>query len=149
MLKLFTFLTILTLSSPFSHAGSCSISLEGNTMMQYSSNTIEVDSSCSEFVIKFKNVSTVAKEYGGHNVIVSKDSDFGALTSLVDPTVHSAENGYLPNSNKLIAKSPIIGPNETYDVKIDVSKLNSSEKYVYWCSFTGHWGVMKGNLVMK
>lgn len=149
MIKLFTFLTILFLSSPFSHAGSCSISLEGNTMMQYSSNTIEVDSSCSEFVIKFKNVSTVAKEYGGHNVIVSKDSDFGALTSLVDPTVHSAENGYLPNSSKLIAKSPIIGPNETYDVKIDVSKLNSSEKYVYWCSFTGHWGVMKGNLVLK
>ena len=149
MLKLFTFLTIFILSSPFSHAGSCSINLEGNTMMQYSFNTIEIDSSCSEFVIKFKNVSTVAKEYGGHNVIVSKDSDFGALTSLVDPTVHSAENGYLPNSNKLIAKSPIIGPNETYDVKIDVSKLISSEKYVYWCCFTGHWGVMKGNLVMK
>lgn len=149
MLKLFTFLTILILSSPFSYASSCSISLEGNTMMQYSSNTIEIDSSCSEFVIKFKNVSTVAKEYGGHNVIVSKDSDFAALTSLVDSTVHSAENGYLPNSNKLIAKSPIIGPNETYDIKIDVSKLNSSEKYVYWCSFTGHWGVMKGNLVMK
>ena len=149
MLKLFTFLLFLFLMSPLSFANPCSINLEGNTMMQYSSNNIEVDSTCSVFTIKFKNISTVAKEYGGHNVIVSKDADFSSLTSLVDPTVHSPENGYLPNSNKIIAKSPIIGPNESYDIEIDVSKLNSGEKYVFWCSFTGHWGVMKGNLVMK
>ena len=149
MLKLFTFLTTFLITLPFSFASPCSTNLEGNTMMQYSSTNIEIDSPCSEFTIKFKNTSTVAKEYGGHNVIVSKEKDFNALTSLVDPTVHPGENGFLPNSNKIIAKSPIIGPNESYDVKIDVSKISSGEKYVFWCSFTGHWGVMKGNLVMK
>ena len=149
MLKILTFLTSLFLILPLSFASTCSTNLEGNTMMQYSSNNIEVDSSCSVFTIKFKNTSTVAKEYGGHNVIVSSDADFSSLTSLVDPTVHSPENGYLPNSDKIIAKSPIIGPNESYNVEIDVSRLNSGEKYVFWCSFTGHWGVMKGNLVVK
>ena len=149
MLKLFTFLTTFLITLPFSFASPCSTNLEGNTMMQYSSTNIEIDSTCSEFTIKFKNTSTVAKEYGGHNVIVSKDADFSSLTSLVDPTVHSPENGYLPNSDKIIAKSPIIGPNESYNVEIDVSRLNSGEKYVFWCSFTGHWGVMKGNLVVK
>ena len=149
MLKILTFLISLLLILPLSFASTCSTNLEGNTMMQYSSNDIEVDSSCSVFTIKFKNTSTVAKEYGGHNVIVSSDADFSSLTSLVDPTVHSPENGYLPNSDKIIAKSPIIGPNESYNVEIDVSRLNSGEKYVFWCSFTGHWGVMKGNLVVK
>ena len=149
MLKILTFLISLLLILPLSFANTCSTNLEGNTMMQYSSNNIEVDSSCSVFTIKFKNTSTVAKEYGGHNVIVSSDADFSSLTSLVDPTVHSPENGYLPNSDKIIAKSPIIGPNESYNVEIDVSRLNSGEKYVFWCSFTGHWGVMKGNLVVK
>ena len=149
MLKILTFLVSLFLILPLSFASTCSTNLEGNTMMQYSSNNIEVDSSCSVFTIKFKNTSTVAKEYGGHNVIVSSDADFSSLTSLVDPTVHSPENGYLPNSDKIIAKSPIIGPNESYNVEIDVSRLNSGEKYVFWCSFTGHWGVMKGNLVVK
>ena len=149
MLKILTFLISLLLILPLSFASTCSTNLEGNTMMQYSSNSIKVDSSCSVFTIKFKNTSTVAKEYGGHNVIVSRDADFSSLTSLVDPTVHSPENGYLPNSDKIIAKSPIIGPNESYNVEIDVSRLNSGEKYVFWCSFTGHWGVMKGNLVVK
>ena len=149
MLKILTFLISLFLILPLSFASTCSTNLEGNTMMQYSCNNIEVDSSCSVFTIKFKNTSTVAKEYGGHNVIVSSDADFSSLTSLVDPTVHSPENGYLPNSDKIIAKSPIIGPNESYNVEIDVSRLNSGEKYVFWCSFRGHWGVMKGNLVVK
>ncbi len=149
MLKILTFLISLFLILPLSFASTCSTNLEGNTMMQYSSNNIEVDSSCSVFTIKFKNTSTVAKEYGGHNVIVSSDADFSSLTSLVDPTVHSPENGFLPNSDKIIAKSPIIGPNESYNVEIDVSRLNSGENYVFWCSFTGHWGVMKGNLVVK
>ena len=149
MLKILTFLISLFLILPLSFASTCSTNLEGNTMMQYSSNSIKVDSSCSVFTIKFKNTSTVAKEYGGHNVIVSSDADFSSLTSLVDPTVHSPENGFLPNSDKIIAKSPIIGPNESYNVEIDVSRLNSGENYVFWCSFTGHWGVMKGNLVVK
>lgn len=149
MHKILTFLISLFLILPLSFASTCSTNLEGNTMMQYSSNNIEVDSSCSVFTIKFKNTSTVAKEYGGHNVIVSSDADFSSLTSLVDPTVHSPENGFLPNSDKIIAKSPIIGPNESYNVEIDVSRLNSGENYVFWCSFTGHWGVMKGNLVVK
>ena len=118
MLKILTFLISLLLILPLSFASTCSTNLEGNTMMQYSSNNIEVDSSCSVFTIKFKNTSTVAKEYGGHNVIVSSDADFSSLTSLVDPTVHSPENGYLPNSDKIIAKSPIIGPNESYNVEI-------------------------------
>ena len=111
MLKILTFLISLFLILPLSFASTCSTNLEGNTMMQYSSNNIEVDSSCSVFTIKFKNTSTVAKEYGGHNVIVSSDADFSSLTSLVDPTVHSPENGYLPNSDKIIAKSHFIGPN--------------------------------------
>ena len=54
--------------------------------------------------------------------------------------------GFLPSNSKVIAKTPFLGPNESYDLVIDVSRLNSGDNYVFWCSFPGHWGIMKGDL---
>tara|TARA_B100000131_G_scaffold117769_1_gene114752 strand:- start:189947 stop:190396 length:450 start_codon:yes stop_codon:yes gene_type:complete len=137
---IFTFLI-----AQLSFASSCSVDLEGNNMMQFSSTSIQIDSSCSKFTIKFKNTSNLDKEIAGHNVVVSKSSDFDELTNLVDPS-NGMNEGFLPSNSKVIAKTPFLGPNESYDLVIDVSRLNSGDNYVFWCSFPGHWGIMKGDL---
>lgn len=139
------FFASLTLNS---FSADCSISLEGNNMMQFSSTQLNFSSSCSDITIKFKNTSNLAKEIAGHNVVVSKDSDFDALTNMVDPS-NGMDEGFLPSTPMVIGKTPFLGPNETYDLKISTSKLNSGQTYVFWCSYPGHWGIMKGNLVLN
>ena len=75
------------------YASNCSFDLEGNKMMQFSSTTINVDKSCSSFTIKFKNTSDLPIDLAGHNVVVSKSSDFDNLITLIDPA-NGVNQGY-------------------------------------------------------
>ena len=127
-------------------ASNCSFELEGNKMMQFSTSTINIDKTCSSFTIKFKNTSDLPIDLAGHNVVVSKSSDFDNLITLIDPA-NGINQGYLPPSPAVVGKTPLLGPDETYDLVIDLNKLDISQQYVYWCSFPGHYGIMKGNLV--
>jgi len=122
----------------------CDKSLKGGTI-KISNLSVLTDALVT---IKFKNTSNLAKEIAGHNVVVSKDSDFDALTNMVDPS-NGMDEGFLPSTPMVIGKTPFLGPNETYDLKISTSKLNSGQTYVFWCSYPGHWGIMKGNLVLN
>ena len=111
------------------YASNCSFDLEGNKMMQFSSTTINVDKSCSSFTIKFKNTSDLPIDLAGHNVVVSKSSDFDNLITLIDPA-NGINQGYLPPSPQVVGKTPLLGPNETYDLVIDLNKLDLSQEYV-------------------
>ncbi|NSW74083.1 azurin [bacterium] len=146
---LILFLTSLSfLSNVDAFASNCSFDLEGNKMMQFSASTINIDKTCSSFTIKFKNTSDLPIDLAGHNVVVSKSSDFDNLITLIDPA-NGINQGYLPPSPAVVGKTPLLGPNETYDLVIDLNKLDLSQQYVYWCSFPGHYGIMKGNLVFN
>ena len=121
-------------------ASNCSFELEGNKMMQFSTSTINIDKTCSSFTIKFKNTSDLPIDLAGHNVVVSKSSDFDNLITLIDPA-NGINQGYLPPSPAVVGKTPLLGPDETYDLVIDLNKLDISQQYVYWCSFPGHYGI--------
>ena len=144
---IYSLLIFLTISS-ISIAGDCEIDIEGNGMMQYSTDNITIDSTCSEFKINLKNTGTLAVELAGHNIVISKSTDADYLTSIVNPS-HGIKDGYLPKDNKVIYKTKFLGPNETTTLTLDTNKFSKGEDYVFWCSFLGHWGVMNGTITIK
>ncbi len=151
MKKLTLFLIFLLSFSNFSHAGhhkGCEIDLEANGMMQYSTANIIIDSGCSKFKINLTNTGQLDVNLAGHNVVISKKSDFNYLTSIVSPS-HGIEAGYLPKDNKVIYKTKFLGPNETISLTVSPSKFTKGEEYMFWCSFLGHWGVMNGLVTIK
>ena len=140
-------LSFLTITLP-SLADNCSLDIEANGMMQFSTDSIVIDSSCSSYDINLKNTGTLDVALAGHNIVISKKNDFEYLTSIVNPS-NGIDEGYLPKDGKVIYKTKFLGPNETITLNIDPNKFSSNEEYTFWCSFLGHWGVMKGTLSVK
>jgi len=57
-------------------------------------------------------------------------------------------DSYLPkNDARVIAFTPVIGGGQSTQVRFATSKLTRGGDYTFFCSFPGHWGMMKGKLV--
>ena len=58
------------------------------------------------------------------------------------------DNGFLPESSDILFKSKMIGGGESTTLEIDPAKLTSGTAYTFFCSFPGHWAIMKGELAV-
>lgn len=79
----------------------------------------------------------------GHNFVLKENSiplfDFG------EKAMRSVNNGYLPEENVIVG-STVIGGGESTTVEFKAPKKGS---YDYLCTFTGHYPVMNGTLIVK
>ncbi len=123
----------------------CSTTIEGNDAMQYNKSEITVPKSCKEFTVTLKHVGKLPVTSMGHNWVLTKEADMQALAN--DAIQAGLDNDYLPpNDDRVIAHTDMIGGGEESSVTFDVSKLSEDESYAYFCSFPGHWALMKGTL---
>ncbi len=126
----------------------CEATIEGNDMMQFNTKEIVVDKSCKEFTLTLKHTGKLAKAAMGHNWVLAKDADVKDLAA--DSAKAGPAKDYLVDGDaRIIAHTKLIGGGETDSVTFDVSKLAAGEKYTYFCSFPGHWAVMKGELKLN
>jgi azurin len=58
------------------------------------------------------------------------------------------DNGFLPESSDILFKSKMVGGGESTTLEIDTAKLSSGTAYTFFCSFPGHWAIMKGDLTV-
>ena len=58
------------------------------------------------------------------------------------------DNGFLPEDGRIIAKTAMIGGGETTSVSFEAAKLESGKEYTFFCSFPGHYGIMRGKLAI-
>ena len=55
---------------------------------------------------------------------------------------------YVPrNDTRVIAHTPVIGGGQSTEVVFPTSRLRRGGAYTFFCSFPGHWNMMKGTLV--
>ena len=55
---------------------------------------------------------------------------------------------YLPvDDQRIIAHTKVIGGGESASVKFPVSKLTKGGDYTFFCSFPGHYGLMRGKFI--
>ena len=50
---------------------------------------------------------------------------------------------------RVIAETDLIGGGETASVTFDLSGLEPGGDYTYFCSFPGHYVLMKGNFIIE
>ena len=79
MLRKILFASILVLGAPTAMAATCSVEVEGNDMMQFSTKNIAVSKSCKDFTINLKHTGKLAKNVMGHNVVVAKTADMKGI----------------------------------------------------------------------
>jgi azurin len=127
-------------------AAECATTLEANDAMQFSAQTLEVPTSCSEFSVTLKHVGKLPRNAMGHNVVIGKTSDLAGINA--DGMTAGLENHYVkPGDTRVIAYSEVIGGGESTTFKVPVERLAAGESYGFICSFPGHATLMKGSVV--
>ena len=137
--------TVLALASAPVLAAECSVDIAGNDQMQFDKKEITVSKSCKQFTVNLKHPGTLAKNVMGHNWVLTKQADMQGAVN--DGMAAGLDNNYVKKDDaRVIAHTKVIGGGETNSVTFDVSKLAAGQDYAYFCSFPGHFALMKGVL---
>jgi azurin len=55
----------------------------------------------------------------------------------------------VPKGDKrVLAATPLVGGGQSTSVKFPVSRLTKGGDYTFFCSFPGHYALMKGKLIV-
>jgi len=97
--------------------------------------------------LTLSNIGKLPKASMGHNWVLLTPMSADAFNKLA---MASAKNGpeFLPkNRATVIAHTKLLGGGETDT--IEFTAPTAPGKYPFFCSFPGHSGMMKGNLIVK
>ena len=144
-MKILFFIVALILPFNPTFANDCSIKIIGSDMMQYDLQEINIPSKCNSFEITLVHGGKLPVSAMGHNIVITEESNFLPVSQLINMD-NGIENGYLPVSDKILFRSDMIGGGESTSLTVDLSKLDSTKSYIFFCSFPGHWAIMKGKI---
>ncbi len=136
------------LASPVALAANCTIELAGNDQMKFDKTSVTVSASCPEIEIRLTHTGSLAKNVMGHNVVISPTDVWEAAAQ--EGLKAGLDNDYVtPGDERVIAHTAVIGGGETTSVKFPGNRLTAGTAYTFYCSFPGHWSLMKGDLVVE
>ena len=147
MLRNVALLALIGLASTPLLAAECAVDVESTDQMTFNTQAISVSKSCKTFTVNLKHTGSLPKTAMGHNWVLSKTADMpGAAT---DGISAGPDASYLKaGDERVIAYTDLIGGGESTSVTFDVSKLAAGEDYSFFCSFPGHYSLMKGSLAL-
>ncbi len=138
----------LTTLTPTAFAKTCAVAISGDDAMKYDKSEIAVAASCSKITVTLTHTGKMEAKVMGHDWVLAKTADFDGVTK--DGMKAGMANDFLPPGDaRVIAHTKLIGGGETTSVTFDTSKLTKGGDYTFFCSFPGHWGMMKGKFVFK
>lgn len=120
------------------------IVIEATDMLQFSVTEFSVTEG-EEVTIVLKNVGQMAKEMGGHNLVILTEGDvqeFGVAAA------SAAATGYIPADMEawVLAHTELLGPGEEATLTFTAPAAGS---YDFLCSFPGHFGTMRGVMTVE
>lgn len=126
----------------------CSTEIAGTDAMQFDVGSITVPASCTDFTITLRHTGQMPVAAMGHNVVVSLASDREAIAAAGAGA--GVDGDFLPAGDaRVIAATELIGGGETTSVTFPVSALQGAGPYEFFCSFPGHWAIMRGAIQVE
>ncbi len=120
-----------------------SLEISGNDIMQF--DKTELRAKAGKIKLTLIHTGKLAKEAMGHNVVILKPgSDVAAYAA---KAVSAKDNDYLPGSESalVVAHTKLIGGGEQDTIEFTLEPGT----YPFLCSFPGHVGFMKGELIVE
>lgn len=141
----FLLLCALMAIAPIAWARSCAISIGSNDQMRFDTANIRVAADCSEIVLTLRHSGTMNAKAMGHNWVLTRAQDVQAVA--MDGMRASFAEGYIkPGDARVIAHTQVIGGGETTTIKFPTRQLQKGSAYAFFCSFPGHFALMRGTL---
>lgn len=118
--------------------------VEGNDQMKFDTELIRVKAG-EPIELTLKNVGELPKEAMGHNLVVLKPGV--DLPTFAGEATAAADNEYIPKSSltSIVSHTKLLGPGEEDKITFTLEP----GVYPYICSFPGHYGIMKGQIVAE
>ena len=122
---------------------SCEQVIEGNDMLQFNIKEMKVSAACASVTVTLKHTGVVAAEIMGHNWVLSSDANFMPVATAAAGA--GLENNYVPvGDDRVLASTAIIGGGQEISVTFSIQGLSAANAYTFFCSFPGHYAIMKG-----
>ncbi|MEO0368901.1 MAG: azurin [Pseudomonadota bacterium] len=146
-LKLAALLLITSGAIQQAKADECTLEISSNDAMQFDQSSMQAPASCSEVTVKLTHSGSLPANAMGHNWVLTTAADFQAVANA--GMTAGLDNNYVPvDDARVLAATKIIGGGETTEVTFDTSGLSAGESYTFFCSFPGHWAIMKGEFTL-
>lgn len=119
------------------------IILNSNDLMRFDKNMLLVQSG-QKITLTLNHIGKMDKLIMGHNfVLLKKDVD---VMAFAEKAVLAKNNEYIPEGDEVIVYTKLLGGGESDTITFDAPEKGY---YTFLCTFPGHWGLMKGKLVVK
>ena len=134
---------VSTSADEWNAENSCEQVIEGNDMLQFNLKEMKVSAACANVTVILKHTGVMAAEIMGHNWVLSSDTDFMPVATAAAGA--GLANNYVPvDDNRVLAATSIIGGGEETSVTFSIDNLSAGDAYTFFCSFPGHYAIMKG-----
>ena len=141
---LYLIASLLAVVAAPARAADCERVVKSDDAMRFDAKEIVVAKSCKKFTVKLEHTGKLPKAAMGHNWVLTREADFQAMATAGASA--GAAKDYVPDDARIIARTRLLGGGESDKVTFDVSKLAAGANYTFFCSFPGHWAMMKGTL---
>ncbi len=137
---------LLALALPASaFAKSCEVVIESDDAMKFNTAELRVDADCREVKLTLKHAGKQAANVMGHNWVLTETK---ALRPIAIAGMNAPDNNYVPKDDaRVLAHTRVIGGGESDSITFSTEKLVAGGDYSFFCSYPGHWAVMKGKFV--
>ena len=143
---LYIFTMGMLLLSGATLANDCELTVEAGDSLKFNASSLSVPSTCGSVTLNLKHGGKMPKTVMGHNWVLSKTADVGAIASdgIKAYTTSGRTIVVKENDERVIAHTTLIGGGETTSITFSLDGLSASESYTFFCSFPGHAGLMRG-----
>lgn len=140
---------LLFLALPgFASAANCSIDLTADDAMKFDKPIVTVSSTCNSIDVKLTHAGKLPVTAMGHNVVISPTDSYQAVAQ--EGLKAGAAAAYVPaNDPRVIVATKLVGGGESTTATFPGTALKAGGAYTFYCSFPGHWAVMKGAVVVE
>ena len=129
-------------------AETCTIDLAGDDAMKFDKTEVAVSASCATVTINLTHTGKLPVTAMGHNVVITAGGDVQAVGTA--GMAAGAAANYVPAGDaRVIAFTPVVGGGASTSATFPGTALKVGGDYAFFCSFPGHWAIMKGKLVVQ
>ncbi|MEM1110553.1 MAG: azurin [Pseudomonadota bacterium] len=121
----------------------CSLDIEVGDTLKFSESELSVSSDCESVTLNLTHTGGMPKNTMGHNWVLAATGDVNALANA--GLAAGLDANYVPAGDaRVLAATDIIGGGESASVTFSLENMTPGGDYTFFCSFPGHWAVMKG-----
>lgn len=128
-------------------ANECELTVTTGDKMAYDQTSLSVPASCSEVTLTLEHQGSMPVTSMGHNWVLSETSNLQDIA--MKGAGAGPNNDYLPQGDdRILAHTKLIGGGESTTITFSTEGLKGKD-LTYFCSFPGHWTVMKGKFTIQ